>query len=1337
MIDEKLYFRAPLLALLSAFCLSACTDYAEQYEGDYKADYGDAEAFERHLNDATMWNLGIGCQSDGYVWEWCYESDGKYAFTTSAGASWESFVEGDARLDFAGRDNSGHDYTTNLLTDGNVLHMLRRSGGLRVEVSMASGDFSAGVQVKLQNNELYKPIYPGIFVGYTNECDDAFIGLKYVDDDGKVVSEYRWDKLSVGEAIGSLWLFDELHYVAGEKDSDFLKKANTFEVGLSGCSDTHKGVVIYALAVMYDPQNEGKSNNSVSSSGSTTNSNGGSTAKSSSSSGNVTQNSSDGSGKSSSSVTSNGSTTTSSSVNSSSSEKGFLWRGENKNSVVQTDVGSNRWYVSDEGSDEYLVRSVISTPTEDPYSICYGMCGQVTFGTGKVSGRDTTPSFGMVGFSLSSNGESRDVADKWEGVCIAYASDGPATLYLSIGSEDSLYKYAMPMIKLQASDPSDGAYKIVQEKWSAFKQPSWYTGNKTITGIGAAAKLNNIHINFDGKFNTTQYFNIYQIGSYGRCDSVKTTWNRDKFTTSLSKVERTEPYAPLISDDNLLWYGGNKMKGKYSYLVQPGFTENLQLKGATDYILWEDTAVTDQLIKKCGGAICASVANTIKNATSDAIISFELNDAAKAGGIKDWGGICVTYSSMNNEMRLNLGRGYYDEYVNSVLLDPTGGKMRDTCFSWLDFVKDSNGVAMKKADFWEENTAIQIVLNKRSFSMRFNIVAIGKYPAGKTDYFAWDYMNSKTTYNTFTDSRDNQVYRYVKIGSQEWMAENMNYSGYDGVCAGNAPKNCAKYGRLYPPKDSVCPTGWHLPNKGDFDMLFNAVGGKDGAAAKLMSTTAWKNLSSSVGTVTDEYGFSATPGGYASTGSSPTNLNSEAHFWGTQDDITPSLYDYMYINYSGSAEMNTEGSLSRKSIRCVKNPSSWSYLNSSMTYGTFTDTRDNKTYKTIVINNQTWMAENLNFKYKNGTSSWCHDNDTLKCELYGRLYTWEAAYKVCPDGWHLPSKSDYVSWFKSNGATTGNGDYSSYKLKTTRGWNTRNGTNADGFSALPAGYNYVSNSQGFGGTGDYAYFWTSTDDDGDSDNKAYRIDLSHDLANLHYNVWSKKDGLSVRCVRGSSYDAKNGTLTDFRDGRVYKTTVIGDQTWMAEDLGILTTDSLGQRNTYCHETGGIAGTSCAYNAYTWGTAMGFADYKAADSLYMFKSYSLIDKSGVGYNPPSPYQGICPDGWHIPTYTEFNTLLTYATQFADNHSLDLEKVLKSKSWDSGTDNLGFGASIGNVSQFTLWGVTEWKTDYLSEGDHPKGVTAFIIRKSSATGDKVQLSYGVTKTYDVAVRCLKDN
>jgi len=147
--------------------------------------------------------------------------------------------------------------------------------------------------------------------------------------------------------------------------------------------------------------------------------------------------------------------------------------------------------------------------------------------------------------------------------------------------------------------------------------------------------------------------------------------------------------------------------------------------------------------------------------------------------------------------------------------------------------------------------------------------------------------------------------------------------------------------------------------------------------------------------------------------------------------------------------------------------------------GTFTDSRDGKKYNTIKIGKQTWMAQNLN--YKPEASSWCYENNEDNCEKYGRLYTNEIAGKVCPAGWHLPS---YEEWEKLNqtvgtkkkekvqyGPGAWNWEFvyvgAGKKLKTKSGWNKRddgkngNGTDNNGFAALPAGLSFAQGKFGF------------------------------------------------------------------------------------------------------------------------------------------------------------------------------------------------------------------------------------------------------------------------------------
>ena len=139
--------------------------------------------------------------------------------------------------------------------------------------------------------------------------------------------------------------------------------------------------------------------------------------------------------------------------------------------------------------------------------------------------------------------------------------------------------------------------------------------------------------------------------------------------------------------------------------------------------------------------------------------------------------------------------------------------------------------------------------------------------------------------SVLVDSRDGRVYKIVTIGPQTWMAENLNFETSNSYCYNDSAEYCSKYGRLYTwaaamdsagmwsengkgcgygiqckpiaPVQGVCPGGWHLPRAEEIEKLFNLVGGKSTVGWKLKSTSGWYDD----GNGTDEYGFSALPGG--------------------------------------------------------------------------------------------------------------------------------------------------------------------------------------------------------------------------------------------------------------------------------------------------------------------------------------------------------------------------------------------------------------------------------------------------------------------------------------------
>jgi uncharacterized protein (TIGR02145 family) len=173
----------------------------------------------------------------------------------------------------------------------------------------------------------------------------------------------------------------------------------------------------------------------------------------------------------------------------------------------------------------------------------------------------------------------------------------------------------------------------------------------------------------------------------------------------------------------------------------------------------------------------------------------------------------------------------------------------------------------------------------------------------------------------------------------------------------------------------------------------------------------------------------------------------------------------------------------------------------------FTDERDGQTYKALRIGNQIWMAENLN--YDAGQGSWVYENDKSNARKYGKLYNWEIAKNLSPEGWHIPS---YDEWLELKDYIRDQG-YKSMKegkaLKSEVGWDefedqTVMGTDEFGFAALPGGYRGRDGQ--FMDLGRKGYWWTST-------NYVNNCILSSENAYLTLSFYDSTDAFSIRCIK--------------------------------------------------------------------------------------------------------------------------------------------------------------------------------------------------------------------------------
>ncbi|SIO40927.1 fibrobacter succinogenes major paralogous domain-containing protein [Fibrobacter sp. UWB11] len=476
-------------------------------------------------------------------------------------------------------------------------------------------------------------------------------------------------------------------------------------------------------------------------------------------------------------------------------------------------------------------------------------------------------------------------------------------------------------------------------------------------------------------------------------------------------------------------------------------------------------------------------------------------------------------------------------------------------------------------------------------------------------------------------------------------------------------------------------------------------------------------------------------------------------------------------------------------------------LNPKIKYDSMIDPRDKKVYKVVKIEvpdsnySQVWMAENLNYADSVKTPSlkggnWCYNNEEKNCKVGGRYYSWAAAIDsvalandskeplvcgygkkcgldravqgICPDGWHLPS---IYEWGLLSVAL-GNAPVSGEPLKALTGWNyagtpDNNGTDLYGFAALPTGRRISATK--WEKVGSDVYYWSATEY---SANDGRYFNINNVYTNSYTYQNSKSYGQSVRCVKGDpstapvrpsssssdtegwSWDVpkearlnpkiKYDSMVDPRDKQVYKVVKIDvpdtnySQVWMAENLNYadsVKTPSLKGRN-WCYNND-EKNCNVGGRYYTWAAAI--------DSVALANDPKEPLDCGYGKTCGLNHsvQGICPDGWHLPTLREWSLLCEAIGDYST-----CGKPLKALSgWDyagtpnnNGTDKYGFASlPTGRRLSATSWEKVGSDVYYWSATEYSADDGRYFNINNIYTQTYTYQNY---KYYGQSVRCVKD-
>ena len=438
------------------------------------------------------------------------------------------------------------------------------------------------------------------------------------------------------------------------------------------------------------------------------------------------------------------------------------WYGFELTEQIQTGLANETetagyWFEYNDSPDGGLSRILWPALKGSEYSdqsmlpiieVCNGICGTYDLDKGNLM---YNPFVG-IGFNVVGERSSSDVtpavgdASSWGGVCVSYTSDMAFSVEMGLGEEmESLIDYAVPAARLPKST------NVITKRlaWTDFKQPSWYKGNRPITGVEASRILSTLRFLFQGADKSRGNFNIMAVGPFDGCDNTINPVDPPKPVDPPNPVDPTSNFETWIGNEGI-------------YKINTGFDNETEtagywysfddaIDGGESHIVWPtalgteyDDNALDPVIDFCGG-LCGTAVLSKGTMTYNPFLGVGFNMVGEtsitdptpmAADASSMGGICISYTS---DAAPALEMSFGDEidqsigYAQPVATLPKSTVGTTKFIKWSDFKQPSwykGDTEISGEQGAAQLVALRFKLQAAPGEYNFNIQAIGPYSGG-------------------------------------------------------------------------------------------------------------------------------------------------------------------------------------------------------------------------------------------------------------------------------------------------------------------------------------------------------------------------------------------------------------------------------------------------------------------------------------------------------------------------------------------------------------------------------------------------------------------------------